>query len=186
MACLIPVDAPGATLMSDRVIAAGPLTGEAFAPFGEVIAHEGDAARRYLRLPLARELGAGEPRFWVTRVRERAALPLRIAQLERHPYSAQSFIPLHATRYLVVAAGSDARGLPDIGTMRAFIAAPHQGVCYRPGMWHHRLTALDTPAEFAVIMSMTGRDDDDAWHDLAVAVQVIDLGGGDEVRHGCS
>ena len=164
-------------------IAVAPLTSAAFAPFGEVIAHEGDTARRYLAAPFARDAAAVERRFWVTRVKESASLPLRIEQLERHPYSAQSFIPLRTTRYLVVVARNNARHLPDLQSVRAFIAAPHQGVCYRPGVWHHRLTALDAPAEFAVLMSMTGRNDDDDFHDLSSTLEVVDINGLGKERH---
>ena len=165
-------------------IAATPLTSTAFAPFGEVIAHEGDDARRYLTAPFAWDPVAIEPRFWVTRVKDSASFPLRIEQLERHPYSAQSFIPLRPTRYLVVVALADARGLPDLESLQAFIAAPHQGVCYRPGIWHHRLTALDAPAEFAVFMAMTRRKDDDEFHDLSSGLEVVDSNSPEGGRHG--
>jgi ureidoglycolate lyase len=164
-------------------IAAAPLNGKAFAPFGDVIAHEGDAARRYLAAPFEHDSAAIEPRFWVTRVTEGAHLPLRIEQLERHPYSAQSFIPLLATRYLVVVARGDSRGVPNLDSVQAFIAASHQGVCYRPGIWHHRLTALDAPAEFAIFMAMTRRNDDE-FHDLSSTLEIVDSGGLAGERHG--
>lgn len=165
-------------------IAATPLTSTAFAPFGEVIAHEGDAARRYLMAPFAWDPVAIEPRFWVTRVKNSASFPLRIKQLERHPYSAQSFIPLRPTRYLAIVALGDPRGLPDLESLQAFIAAPHQGVCYRPGIWHHRLTALDAAAEFAVFMGKTRRNDDDEIYDLSSNLEIVDIGSSGGERHG--
>ncbi|WP_038001480.1 ureidoglycolate lyase, partial [Thauera linaloolentis] len=32
-----------------------------------------------------------------------------------------------------------------------FLAQPHQGVNYAPGVWHHPLLALDAVSEFIVI-----------------------------------
>ena len=106
------------------------------------------------------------------------------AQLERHPFSAQSFIPLRQTRYLVAVALGDACGLPDLESLRAFIAGPHQGVCYRPGIWHHRLTALDAPTEFAVFMAITRHSDDDEFRDLSSALEVVDINSPGGERHG--
>jgi ureidoglycolate lyase len=165
-------------------VSTAPLTSAAFAPFGDVIVHMGDLSKRYLAVPFERDPAAVEPRLWVTRVLDSVSLPLKVERLERHPYSAQTFIPLRATPYLVVVTCSDSRDLPDLDAVHAFIAEPHQGVCYRPGIWHHRLTALAAPAEFAVLMSMTRHNNDDQFHDLSSPLQVIDpvsLGG---QRHG--
>ena len=44
--------------------------------------------------------------------------------------------------------------------LRAFEAAPDQGVTYAMGVWHHGLAALDAPARFVVCMSFSGQEDD--------------------------
>jgi ureidoglycolate lyase len=103
-------------------VTAMPLTADAFAAFGEVVVHSGGAPRRYLEVPFDHDAAAVRPRFWVTRIATGANLPLRIERLERHPYSAQTFIPLRAQGYLVVVAPSTARGFPDLGQVRAFVA----------------------------------------------------------------
>lgn len=33
-------------------------------------------------------------------------------------------------------------GQPDPATVKGFLAGPHQGICYKPGIWHHPLIAL--------------------------------------------
>ena len=52
------------------------------------------------------------------------------------------------------------------------MTAPHHGITYRPGVWHHGLIALDADAEVAVVMSVTGQDDDTVLADLPVPVSV--------------
>lgn len=155
-------------------VAVRPLTAHAFSPFGQVVAHSGNEPRLYLRSPLECDSEAIHPAFWVTRVSSAASLPLRIERLERHPHSAQTFIPLRGCEYLVVVAPSGAAGLPDLDGLKAFGASRHQGVTYRPGVWHHGLTALDAPAEFAVLIALTGRNDDDQFWGLPRPVDIVD------------
>lgn len=35
-----------------------------------------------------------------------------------------------------------ADGKPDPATVKGFLAGPHQGICYKPDVWHHPLIAL--------------------------------------------
>ena len=68
--------------------------------------------------------------------------------LERHPYTNQAFIPMGGspiaaqdsivdpgTRYLVIVALNDEAGMPNLTTMRAFIASAGQGIVYNTGTW---------------------------------------------------
>lgn len=68
--------------------------------------------------------------------------------LERHPYTNQAFIPMGGspiaapdsiadpgTRYLVIVALNDDDGMPNLKTMRAFIASAGQGIVYSTGTW---------------------------------------------------
>ncbi len=154
-----------------RTIAAAPLTPEAFAPFGDVVSHRGASQRRYLERPFERSAEAERVMLWVSRVDTPKALPLRIERLERHPYSAQTFMPLAVSRYLVVVAPDAKDGRPDAARAKAFMAERGQGVCYGRGVWHHGLTVLDAPAEFAVLMSVRGEGDDE-FVDLIEPFQV--------------
>lgn len=147
-------------------IIAVPLTAEAFAPFGIVVAHRGDAA--LMPYPEAFEHTAEAARTTMSVLRVTTAFqgPIAIPRLERHPYSAQSFIPLTGGRSLLVVCGAEADGRPSLSDVRAFVAASDQGVTYRRNVWHRSVTALEAPSEFVVLMTQTGRDDDTIFHDL--------------------
>ncbi len=141
--------------MKGEVIRAEPLTPEAFAPFGDVIAASG-APDRLINQgmcerfhDLARlDFGPGG-RAGISLFRARArALPYRLEMLERHPEGSQAFIPMQEAPFLVIVAPDDA-GRP--ARPRAFLTAPGQGVNFLRATWHGVLTPLSEPALFAVI-----------------------------------
>ena len=76
---------------------------------------------------------------------------MRVTELERHPHSSQTFLPLEVTRWLLIVTNS-----LEVGDVRAFTAGPGLGVTIGRGVWHAGLAVLDTPGHFAVLM---GRDD---------------------------
>lgn len=139
-----------------------PLSPEAFAPYGVVIAHAGPERRHYLSLDLD---CSDDPCLridsWVSRI----DLPLSdtpvLTRMEHHPHSDQAFVPLSGQRYLVVVCDSDAAGLPDPATLKGFVAAPGQGVVYHRLVWHSGMQVFDAPAEFFVQMKrhISGGDD---------------------------
>lgn len=96
---------------------------------------------------------------------------LTVAQAERHPHSAQAFIPLSVGRYLVVVWPDH----PDAGTPRAFVAGAGDLVIYNPGIWHHGIVALDSEALFASVMWRTQGGTDAEFHTLATPFH-IELG----------
>lgn len=161
-----------------RTIVAEPLTAAAYAPFGDVIAasrddaparpaNQGTAQRRNWLAEVVNLRAGGAARLNLASFAcaPREAWPMPLALLEKHPASTQVFVPMNARRYLVVVAlGGDA---PDLGTVRAFLAGPTQGVSYRPGVWHHPMIALDAPTEFACLVWEDGSDDDCVVADLA-------------------
>lgn len=70
--------------------------------------------------------------------------------LERHPYTNQAFIPMGGGRgpsesgdalaasgraYLVVVAGSNTDGSPNLESLRAFVVGTGQGIVYNTGVW---------------------------------------------------
>jgi ureidoglycolate lyase len=152
-------------------VTAAPLTAEAFAPFGEVLGAATAEPRRYSQLAFDAEPPA-RPRLWVSSDLPVARLPLRLARMERHPWSAQSFVPLTQGRYLVAVAHGTAAGGPDLATLRAFIATG-AGICYRRGVWHHGLMVLDPGGRFVVVMATTSHADDDIFLDLATPTEII-------------
>lgn len=137
------------------VIKTEPLTADAFAPFGDVLEASGDPDRL---------INAGACGRWHDRARldfgdgGRAGIsvfratprdmPYRLDLLERHPDGSQAFIPMAQAEWLITVA-PDAGGVP--GPVRAFIAAPGQGVNLLRGTWHGVLTPLHAPGLFAVV-----------------------------------
>jgi len=147
-----------------RPLVPEPLTAEAFAPFGAVIAH-GRSDERWEFPAVFSAVPDARPRLWVNRTPKAPDAILSVALLERHPFSAQTFLPLRGAGWLVVVAPSGPDGLPDVQGLRAFASDGHHGLTYHVGTWHHGLLALHAPAEVAVIMGLTGRDDDTEFHE---------------------
>lgn len=156
-----------------------PLTPHAFLPFGEVIAMASDARRNPVSQAFDRTSEAVAPRLWVATVAQPVQLPLDLKAMERHPFSTQTFLPVNGCAYLVVVCHADADGQPDLATLRAFEAAPDQGVTYARNVWHHGLSALQAPAKFAVCMSFTENGGDDVFVPLSAPVRLISKGGVD-------
>ncbi|RIK97056.1 MAG: ureidoglycolate hydrolase [Proteobacteria bacterium] len=145
-------------------IVAEAATMAAFAPYGALlpIGSPGDAGRavnqgRARRHPGLRDLShdaaASRPVLDLYRI-EPSTLPFALVCFERHPLTAQAFVPLEDVRLLVAVAPDD-NGRPDIGRARAFIVE-RAIVHYRAGAWHAPLVALDAPARLAMLMWETG------------------------------
>jgi ureidoglycolate lyase len=150
---------------------ARPLTAAAFAPFGKVIEHGGVERRNMIERDFCQPSGDLQLAMWVSRLTEVCTFPLVINQLERHPHSHQAFIPLLGQPYLVVCCPDLADGSPDLTGVCAFVASAHQGVIYHRNVWHAGLQVLDAPAEFTVVMAMSG-EQDDVLLDLATDVRI--------------
>ena len=146
--------------MNDRVpdpvstLLIEPLTREAFAPFGDVIAfgaankvfpiNNGTTQRHHALAKVEIDEGQGYGLISLARAEPRL-LPLVVKMLERHPLGSQAFVPLSKTPYLVVVAESLEH------RPRCFLAAHGEGVSYRTGTWHHPLIALDQVSDFVII-----------------------------------
>ncbi|MEZ5871579.1 MAG: ureidoglycolate lyase [Nitratireductor sp.] len=137
-----------------------PLTRDAFAPFGDVIAttgadsfliNNGSTIRFH---DLARVEAAGiEARTLVNIFRGQPfAAPVTIAMMERHPLGSQAFFPLQSHPYMVVVA-PDVAGKP--GDPQAFVVRPDAGglvgVNYARNIWHHPLISLEEVSDFLVV-----------------------------------
>lgn len=138
--------------MSAR-LTARPLTAEAFAPFGQVIAVGGaftpinaGRCRRYTDLarPDILEGHTGISLFQA----EIRSLPTPLALLERHPLGSQAFLPMGGSAYLVTVA-EDQSGRP--GPPIAFLARADQGIQLARGVWHAVLAPISGSGLFAVV-----------------------------------
>ncbi|NBN77501.1 ureidoglycolate lyase [Microvirga tunisiensis] len=138
-----------------RRITIEPLTAEAFAPFGDVLATDGAPDRiinqglcgRYhdrARLDFGPQGRAGLSLFKA----EPRALPYRLDMVERHPDGSQAFIPMSLTSFLVIVAADDG-GVP--APPRAFLTAAGQAINLHRNTWHGVLTPLEAPGLFAVV-----------------------------------
>ena len=156
-----------------------PLTGERFAPYGEVI----EASRatiaamnedRFQRFDDLCELDAGDGRIAVSIARCRVAtsLPYRVDVVERHPLGSQAFVPLQHCRMLLVVAPADAD--PESHAFEAFVSNGRQGINYRRGTWHMPLIAFETGNDFLIIDRAAGEPNCD-MHELAEPVLIEGL-----------
>jgi ureidoglycolate lyase len=150
-----------------------PLDQAEFDSFGTVIEHRSEGRRHYVPEAFERSTEDAKPLLWISRPANVSTFPVLVDKLERHPHSAQTFIPLSPLRFLVVVCHSKADGSPDLDTLKAFVASGGQGVSYARNVWHHCLTVFDPGAKFAVIMNMANQGDDDVFLDVGENV-VID------------
>jgi ureidoglycolate lyase len=148
------------------------LTAAAFAPYGAVVAAPAEGRRIAADAGLVNRRPAARLSLTVSRLAPLADLPLRASVLERHVFSSQTFLPLAVGRYLVLVAPDAPHGGPDAAHAVAFVGCAGQGVTYRAGVWHHGMTALDRPAEFAVLMWCDGGSGDEEFVPLAAPLTV--------------
>jgi ureidoglycolate lyase len=87
-------------------------------------------------------------------------LPFSLVCLERHPLTAQVFVPMRCARLLIVVAPDDASGQPDMSRARAFINENASIIHYRAGVWHAPLVALDDEARLTMLMWEAGTAQD--------------------------
>ncbi len=145
-----------------RMIAAEPLAAETFKPFGDVFTAPGQGERVWLDPSLVnRRPVAAKASLSLAFVAARAERPLPLTIVERHVYSSQSFTPLDAGRFLVVAGPKNAEGGADLAQLRAFVGSGFQSFTYGADMWHGPITALDGPMRFAIMMFNDGTSGDE-------------------------
>lgn len=134
-----------------------PLTREAFAPFGDVIAPEGvrhfpinaGAIERHHDLARVEVGEGGRLLISIATCNRITELPYRIPLVERHPLGSQAFIPLNETPMVVVVAPPGES--VDPAGLRAFISNGRQGINYHPGVWHMPLITADPEQRFLVV-----------------------------------
>ena len=134
-----------------------PLTAKSFAPFGDVIEisegnnilpiNYGMTDRHHDLAHVDTDDDGGRPIISLFKT-QAAELPFPIQLMERHPLGSQAFIMTTGNPYVVVVAKA---GVFEHRELRAFLAAPHQGVNYHKGTWHHYCLGLNGVNEFLVV-----------------------------------
>ncbi len=130
-----------------------PLTGEDFAPFGQVIETHGakyhsinqGTTTRFNHLATVAPGEGGQAIISIFRATSRP-IPIAISMLERHPLGSQAFMPLCADDWLVVVSER-----PEPCALRCFRATGSQGIQYAAGVWHHPLLVLAPTQDFLVV-----------------------------------
>lgn len=157
------------------------LTAESFRPYG----HVGRAGEGFIKsirngsvvlsrpaIPFEHDEAAPDHALEFYQVQAEGS-SLRAIQAERHPHSAQMFIPMAVERYLVVVWKEH----PQSGCLPvAFVGGPEDVVVYRPGIWHHGIVALGKDGVFASTMWKTRGGVDVEFLALATP-QIFDLTG---------
>ena len=154
-------------------IIAEPLSADNFSEFGEVLQRPPEGVRLHYNEQLENARTGARPDLYLTAIEPVGRQPLHVTVMERHPFSSQTFLPLKASRYLVVVAPDGSDGGPDLTRVRAFVSGGDQGVTYRCGVWHHIMTALDETAVMAVLMWCDGGNGDEEFLDLATPFDVV-------------
>ena len=157
----LDVDSMTATLKAQ------PLTADAFAPFGDVLAAPAQPGRSYFDGLLDNRRANARASLSIVNAVPAARLPLEVTLLERHEFSSQSFVPIQGGRWLVIVCPSCANGEPDILQARAFVTQPGQGLTYRCNVWHHGLIVLNEPASYAIVMWRDNTEADEEFRQVA-------------------
>jgi ureidoglycolate lyase len=154
-------------LLQTRVLRLEPLTQEAFAAFGAVIEAPPQPGQRN---PYTQWMGSERAgmtaRLHVNHIAA-SVLPLHIDTLERHPHSAQIFVPLQISHFVVAVAPTLSDGTPDTASAKAFLAPGTLGILYAKGVWHMGATVLDRPGSFSVLMWRNDSSDDEEFYKLS-------------------
>ena len=155
-----------------QVIAA-PLSTETFRPFGQVFEAPLQPGRNSFNEILENSRADARVDLSIATISPLGKLPMRVTTLERHPCSSQTFIPLRASRYLVIVAPDKPDGAPDLDKVRCFLASGRQCVTYRRGLWHHDMTVLDDTAEMAILMWCDGSSNDEELLEIDTPFEVL-------------
>jgi ureidoglycolate lyase len=152
-------------------LAAQPLTPQAFAPYGTVIAaptaglgrpiNGGNAMRFDLLDDLQLGAEGGRPMLALFRAQARR-FPHAVTEMERHALGSQAFVPLGERRFVIVVARAGAAPV-SCSQLAAFVTDGRQGVVLAPGTWHHALLAVDA-GDFVVVERAGGEVDCDICH----------------------
>jgi ureidoglycolate lyase len=148
---------------------AEPISRQAYAPYGNVIAASAELpnrpanfgrAQRFDFLAQVHNLRSTDTplNLCIFRCSPYTQPVLNVDVLEKHPHSTQVFLPMHDGRFItIVATGAET---PDLNTLRAFIVEAPAGISYKPGTWHYPMTALDKQLDLACVIFEDGGKED--------------------------
>lgn len=146
-----------------------PITADAFAPFGTVLAAPPDLARVNFAAPVSNYRPTARANLALVRP-PMATFPFRVSLMERHPFSTQAFLPLGgAPALLFVAPGGDEG--PNLLAARAFAVPGDVGVSYAVGTWHMGMASLRDTGSMAMLVHEDGSAGDTEFR----AIETVEL-----------
>lgn len=141
------------------------ISAAAFAPYGKLLDTPGEIERRDFAAPLVNERPEAKANLALLRVPQ-APARMHVDQMERHPFSIQTFFPLNVADYLVVVAPDDGAGTPMPEHAIAFRVPGTQAINYDVGSWHYGMTALGGAGTFAMLIFEDGSKDDTHFREV--------------------
>jgi ureidoglycolate lyase len=148
------------------------ISSQAFSPFGGLVHHDAEQPLAVVSDAFAHHPDATIPALEWVRPKNSVSLPMQVEKLERHPFSAQTFLPHKQSSFLVVVCETDKDGAPKMASAKAFIVPSDIGVTFARGVWHRSLAPLEEGSGYTMAMMRTGRDDDTQFHDLAQPITI--------------
>ncbi|MGZ0187646.1 MAG: ureidoglycolate lyase [Alphaproteobacteria bacterium] len=153
-------------------IIAKPFDAVAFEPFGECFALRDENGERH---DFAAHMANGRSHATLNVSIGRAKPvtgPIKVAALERHDQSAQTFAPIVVGRWLAAVAPTLPNGQPDFEKLQAFVMDETVGICYRPNVWHHPFACFDQAAEMLMLRWDDRTEADTSWAKTPEGVNV--------------
>ncbi|KAK9468337.1 ureidoglycolate hydrolase [Lipomyces arxii] len=99
-------------------------------------------------------------RFKPPKALDRENKVYNLPNVERHPYTTQTFFPMgvdaEKAAYLVVVCENDENKLPDLSTLRVFVARGNQSVTYGAAVWHGGTCSLIDQLDMTMFMYDNG------------------------------
>jgi ureidoglycolate lyase len=157
------------------VLKSAPLTGDAFAPYGDVIEasgapdkliNQGMCGRHHDLARLDFDDGCAGISLFDARAR---SFPHVVDMVERHPQGSQAFMPVSGATFLVVVA-EDEGGKPT--RLKAFVTQPGQSINLHRGVWHGVLAPINQPGQFVVVDRIGAGDNlEEHWFETPYLVE---------------
>lgn len=132
---------------------------ENFVQFGDLVEPPVDGGRVSIPTSLSLDIADGAATLTFITLKPATLESMRSAQLERHPFSVQVFIPLGDVPMICVVAqtGSASEGGDDL---RAFRTRPGQAIALREGTWHLGMMCEDEESVAATFIYRLANGED--------------------------
>lgn len=170
-------------MVSTSSIKAVPISREAYAPYGSLIAADEALPFRYANMRTAKRFDhlaeidnlraeSAKLNLCVFSCSPLIETSLQMKLLEKHQYSTQVFMPMtnNAKFLVIVCLGEDE---PDLSTLMCFEAGNGQGISYRPGVWHYPMTAIGERVDFACLVCEDGTKEDCEVHTFENPIEIF-------------